>query len=90
MTDHVPATKYERLRRALLATDAVEFVERDSKSNIPDYDFVNDDDNAMDDNGHGTHCAGIIAAGQDQWLRSGGLDRQRKKEGKSNGSRNTP
>ncbi len=26
-----------------------------------DYDFVNDDDDAMDDNGHGTHCAGIIA-----------------------------
>jgi subtilisin family serine protease len=28
-----------------------------------DYDFVNADDDAMDDNGHGTHCAGIIAAG---------------------------
>lgn len=28
-----------------------------------DYDFVNDDADAMDDNGHGTHCAGIIAAG---------------------------
>lgn len=28
-----------------------------------DYDFVNKDDDAMDDNGHGTHCAGIIAAG---------------------------
>ena len=26
------------------------------------YDFVNDDDNPMDDNGHGTHCAGIVAA----------------------------
>ncbi len=26
------------------------------------YDFVNDDDDPMDDNGHGTHCAGIIAA----------------------------
>jgi hypothetical protein len=26
-----------------------------------DYDFVNNDDDAMDDNGHGTHCAGIIA-----------------------------
>ena len=26
------------------------------------YDYVNDDDNPMDDNGHGTHCAGIVAA----------------------------
>ncbi len=26
------------------------------------YDFVNCDDDPMDDNGHGTHCAGIIAA----------------------------
>lgn len=26
------------------------------------YDFVNDDDDAMDDNGHGTHVTGIIAA----------------------------
>jgi subtilisin family serine protease len=24
------------------------------------YDFVNDDDDPMDDHGHGTHCAGII------------------------------
>ena len=26
------------------------------------YDFVNNDANPMDDNGHGTHCAGIVAA----------------------------
>ncbi|WP_074368944.1 S8 family serine peptidase, partial [Methanoculleus chikugoensis] len=26
------------------------------------YDFVNDDNNPYDDNGHGTHCAGTIAA----------------------------
>ena len=26
------------------------------------YDFVNDDFDPLDDNGHGTHCAGIIAA----------------------------
>jgi len=26
------------------------------------YDWVNDDDDPMDDHGHGTHCAGIIAA----------------------------
>jgi subtilisin family serine protease len=29
------------------------------------YDFVNDDDDAMDDNGHGTHVSGIIAAEMD-------------------------
>lgn len=26
------------------------------------WDFVNNDDNPMDDHGHGTHCAGIVAA----------------------------
>ena len=26
------------------------------------YDFVNNDDDPMDDAGHGTHCAGIVAA----------------------------
>jgi subtilisin family serine protease len=29
------------------------------------YDFVNEDDDPMDDNGHGTHVAGIIAAARD-------------------------
>lgn len=26
------------------------------------YDFINEDDDPMDDNGHGSHCSGIIAA----------------------------
>lgn len=26
------------------------------------YDWINDDSNPMDDHGHGTHCAGVIAA----------------------------
>lgn len=26
------------------------------------FDWVNYDSNPMDDNGHGTHCAGIVAA----------------------------
>ncbi|RJP59693.1 MAG: hypothetical protein C4541_05560 [Candidatus Auribacter fodinae] len=29
---------------------------------IGGYDFINEDDDPMDDNGHGTHCAGIAAA----------------------------
>ncbi|MBN2594331.1 MAG: S8 family serine peptidase [Sedimentisphaerales bacterium] len=29
------------------------------------WDFVNNDNDPMDDNGHGTHCAGIIAAEDD-------------------------
>ncbi len=36
-------------------------VEFDGKI-IAEYDFVNNDGDATDDNGHGTHCAGIIAA----------------------------
>jgi len=31
---------------------------------VQGYDFVNDDTNAYDDNGHGTHVAGIVAATQ--------------------------
>jgi thermitase len=27
------------------------------------HDWINNDDDPMDDNGHGTHCAGIVAAG---------------------------
>nr|WP_319540009.1 S8 family peptidase [uncultured Methanospirillum sp.] len=29
---------------------------------VSGYDFYNDDSNPMDDNGHGTHCAGSVAA----------------------------
>lgn len=32
------------------------------KESYVNYDFVNDDDDPMDDNGHGTHCTGIIGA----------------------------
>jgi thermitase len=32
---------------------------------VPGYDFVNQDDDPTDDNGHGTHVAGIIGAGLD-------------------------
>jgi thermitase len=37
------------------------------------YDFVNDDADPLDDNGHGTHCAGIIAAEVNNSLGIAGL-----------------
>ncbi|HID93008.1 MAG TPA: hypothetical protein EYP60_02825, partial [bacterium (Candidatus Stahlbacteria)] len=36
--------------------------DEDANGIIDGYDFVNDDADPMDDNGHGTHCAGIAAA----------------------------
>jgi subtilisin family serine protease len=33
---------------------------------LPGYDFVNNDSNPTDDNGHGTHIAGIVAANSNQ------------------------
>lgn len=37
------------------------------------YDFVNDDNDAMDDNGHGTHVAGIAAAATDNSIGIAGV-----------------
>jgi len=36
-------------------------------ANVKGYDFVNSDFDPMDDNGHGTHVAGIVAAGDDDF-----------------------
>ncbi len=38
-----------------------------------DFDFVNNDNDAMDDNGHGTHVAGTIAAGINNLIGVAGL-----------------
>jgi subtilisin family serine protease len=37
------------------------------------YDFVNDDNDPLDDNGHGTHCSGTIAAEGDNGLDIAGV-----------------
>ncbi len=44
------------------ACDTPEFLEGSCEKVIGGYDFVNDDNDPFDDNGHGTHCAGIAAA----------------------------
>ncbi len=43
-----------------------------------DYDFVNNDDDAMDDLGHGTHVAGIIAAKAENKTSMTGINQQAK------------
>ncbi len=46
-------------------------VDDDNNGYIDDvygYDFINDDNEPLDDNGHGTHCAGTIAAKGDNGL----------------------
>ncbi len=64
---HLALSEVEQKQTITIAVidTGVDYTHEDLKNrvNVKDgYDFVNDDKNPMDDNGHGTHVAGIIAA----------------------------
>ncbi|MFX0134922.1 MAG: S8 family serine peptidase [Candidatus Hodarchaeota archaeon] len=50
--------------RVAIIDSGIDYTHTDLSANyLPiGYDFVNNDNDPMDDNGHGTHCAGIVAA----------------------------
>jgi len=49
--------------RVAIIDTGIDYTHSDLGANYKDgYDYVNDDADPMDDNGHGTHCAGIVAA----------------------------
>jgi len=52
----------------LNGTEGLDDDENGYIDDIYGYDFINDDNDPIDDNAHGTHCAGIIAARGDNGL----------------------
>jgi subtilisin family serine protease len=60
--DKDPSSRGAGVKVAVIDT-GIDHKHPDLKANYKGgYDFVNEDDDPMDDNGHGTHCAGTIAA----------------------------
>ena len=53
----------------------VDYTHEDLKSKMVSKgrDFVNNDDDAMDDQGHGTHCAGLVGAATNNGLGGAGM-----------------
>ena len=61
-TVHDSGNKGSGVKVAILDT-GIDYTHSDLDANYQGgYDYVNDDAYPMDDNGHGTHCAGIVAA----------------------------
>ncbi len=59
---HATGNLGQGIRVAIVDT-GIDYEHRDLKDNYRGgYDFANDDDDPMDDHGHGSHCAGIVAA----------------------------
>ena len=54
-------TKGERITIAVIDTGVTQVPDLKLTKFVSGYDFVNDRENAEDDNGHGTHVAGVIA-----------------------------
>jgi subtilisin family serine protease len=65
-TVHDSGNKGSGVKVAILDT-GIDYNHPDLNANYNDggYDYVNNDNDPMDDNGHGTHCAGIVAAEDD-------------------------
>ncbi len=65
-------TKGEGVTVAVIDTGVSKVPDLKLTKFVKGYDFVNDKDDASDDQGHGTHVAGTIAQSYQQWLWCGG------------------